>query len=124
MVTRPLGRAGKGTMGCLTTLLLFGVVVYFSLPIAQVFVRQYQFSDEMRTCAILAPNLTNDVIRRRLLDKADALGLPADATKNLKIRRTGDPDRRINLDTEFSETVHLPGFAYTFHFTPHADQPL
>lgn len=124
MVTRPLGRAGKGTTGCLMTFLVFGAIVYFSLPVAQVFVRQYQFSDEMRTCAILATNLTNDVIRRRLTDKADALGLPPEAVKNLKIRRTGDPDRRINIDSDFEETVKLPGFTYTFHFTPHADQPL
>lgn len=124
MVTRPLGRAGKGSMGCLTTLLLFGAVVYWSLPVAQIYVRQYQFADEMRTCAILAPNLTDDVIRRRLQDKADQLGLPAEAVKHLKVRRTGDPDRRISIDSDYSERVHLPGFQYTFEFRPHADQPL
>lgn len=124
MVTGRMGRAGKGSLGCMTTLLLFGAVVYFGLPVGQIYVRQYQFAEEMRTATILAPNLTDAVIRRRLQDKADELALPPEALKNLKIRRTGGSDRRITIDTEYQETVHFPGLDYTFHFTPHADQPL
>lgn len=126
MVTGRMGRAGKGSLGCLTTFALFGLVVYLGLPVGQLYVRQYQFSEEMRTATILATNLTDAVIRRRLQDKADELALPPDAVKNLKIRRTGGIDRRITIDSEYEETVHFPigGFTYTFHFTPHADQPL
>lgn len=124
MVTGRMGRAGKGSMGCLTTLALFGGVVYLGIPVGQVYVRQYQFSDEMRTSAILATNLTDAVIRRRLQDKADELALPPEAVKNLKIRRTGGTDRHITIDSEYEETVHFPGYSYTFHFLPHADQPL
>lgn len=124
MVTGRMGRAGKGSMGCMTTLALFGAVVYFGLPVGQVYVRQYQFADEMRNSTILAPNLTDAVIRRRLIDKADELGLPPEAVKNLKIRRTGGTDRHITIDSEYEETVHFLSYSYTFHFTPHADQPL
>ncbi|HET7041722.1 MAG TPA: hypothetical protein VFI13_06875 [Gemmatimonadales bacterium] len=124
MVTGRSGRAGKGSLGCLTTLVFFGAVAYFGLPVGQIYVRQYQFADEMRTATVLATNLTDAVIRRRLQDKADELGLPPEAVKNLKIRRTGGTDRHITIDSAYDETVHLPGFAYTFHFTPHADQPL
>ena len=126
MVTGRMGRAGKGSFGCLTTLALFGLVVYLGLPVAQLYVRQYQYAEEMRTATILAPNLTDAVIRRRLQDKADELSLPPEATKNLKIQRTGGTDRHITIDSDYEETVHFPvgGLSYTFHFTPHADQPL
>ena len=124
MVTGPNGRAGKGSSGCLLTLVVFGVVIYFGLPVAEVYVRQYTFSEEMRTDARLATGLTDAVIRRRLIDKADELGLPPEAIKNLKIRRTGASDRRITIDTEYAETVKRPFFTYTFTIQPHAEESL
>ena len=118
------GRAGKGTSGCLTTLVLFGIALYFGLPVADVYVRQYQFAEEMRSQARLAPSLTDAVIRRRLEDKADALDLPAEALKTLKIKRTGGSARRITIDAEYSETVVRPFFRHTFTFRPHAEEQL
>jgi len=124
MVTGPDGRAGKGSSGCLLTLVIFGAVIYFGLPVAEVYVRQYSFSEEMRADARLATGLTDAVIRRRLVDKADALGLPPEAIKNLKIRRTGGSDRQITIDSEYAETVTRPFFTYTFTIRPHADASL
>lgn len=124
MVTGPNGRAGKGSSGCLVTLVLFGAVIYFGLPVAEVYVRQYSFSEEMRSQARLAPGLTDVVIRRRLMDKADELGLPPEAIKNLKIRRTSGRDKRIIIDSEYSETVRRPMFEHTFTIRPHADAEL
>jgi len=124
MVTGPGGRAGKTSMGCLMTLLLFGAAIYIGMPVAQVYIRQYQFSEEMRSQARLGPSLTDAVIRRRLIDKADQLGLPPEAIKNLKIKRTGGRNRRITIDTEYSETVKRPLFEHTFTVRPHADLPL
>jgi len=124
MVTGPNGRAGKGSSGCLLTLVIFGLVIYFGLPVAEVYVRQYSFSEEMRADARLATGLTDAVIRRRLIDKADALGLPPEAIKNLKIRRTGGSDRQITIDSEYAETVTRPFFTYTFTIRPHADASL
>ena len=123
-VTGPNGRAGKGSGGCLTTLVVFGAVLYFGLPVAEVYVRQYSFSEEMRSQARLGPSLTDAVIRRRLTDKADELGLPPEAMKNLKIRRTAGRDRRITIDSEYNETVVRPGFTHTFIIRPHAEAQL
>lgn len=124
MVTGPNGRAGKGSTGCLFTLVLFAAVIYFGLPVAEVHIRQYRFSEEMRSQARLAPSLTDAVIRRRLIDKADELGLPPEATRNLQIRRTGGRERRIWIDSEYAETVKRPFFEHTFVIRPHADLPL
>jgi len=124
MVTGPNGRAGKTSMGCLTTLVLFGAAIYIGMPVAQVYIRQYQFAEEMRSQARLGPSLTDAVIRRRLIDKADELALPPEAIKNLKIKRTGGRDRRITIDSEYAETVKRPFFEHTFIVRPHADLPL
>lgn len=124
MVTGPNGRAGKGSSGCLLTLLVFGAVVYFGLPIAEVYVRQYSFSEEMRSQARLAPGLTDAVIRRRLADKADELELPPEAMKNLRIQRSSGRDKHITIDSEYAETVRRPGFEHTFTIRPHADAQL
>ena len=124
MVTGPGGRAGKGSMGCLLTLLIFGVVLWLGLPVAQIYVKQYSFEEEMRSQARLGPSLTDAVIRRRLVDMVDELGLPADAAKNIKIRRTSGRDRRITIESEYSVTVRNPVFTHTFQFRPHADLPL
>lgn len=124
MVTGPNGRAGKGSSGCLFTLLIFGVVVWLGLPIAQIYIKQYSFEEEMRSQARLGPSLTDVVIRRRLLDKVDELTLPAEAAKNLKIKRTSGREKRITIDSEYSVTVRNPLFSHTFVFRPHADLPL
>lgn len=125
MVTGRLGRSGKGNFGCIVTFALFGAVVYFGLPLGQIYVRQYQFAEEMRSQARLAPSLTDAVIRRRLMDKADELSLPPEAVKNLKIRRQLiDRERHIIIDSEYQETMTLPGITHTFTFRPHADLPL
>ncbi len=124
MVTGPNGRAGKGSGGCLFTLLIFGVVVWLGLPIAQVYIKQYSFEEEMRSQARLGPGLTDAVIRRRLLDKVDELSLPPEAAKNLKIKRTAGREKHITIDSEYSVTVRNPVFTHTFVFRPHADLPL
>ncbi|MEP6744257.1 MAG: hypothetical protein ABJB33_02090 [Gemmatimonadota bacterium] len=69
-------------------MVIFGLVLYFGIPIAEVYIRQYQFAEAMRSQARLAPSLTDAVIQRRLSDKADQLGLPPEASKNLRIQRT------------------------------------
>lgn len=124
MVTGPNGRAGKGSGGCLLTLVIFGVVVWLGLPIGQVYVKQYSFEEEMRSQARLGPGLTDAVIRRRLLDKVDELSLPPEAAKNIRIRRTAGRDKHITIDSEYSVTVRNPIFTHTFVFRPHADLPL
>jgi hypothetical protein len=118
------GRRGSSTSGCLFSLLLFGGALYFGIPIAGVYIRYYQLSDEMHSAARLAPSLTDATIQRRVADKADDLALPPDVVKNLRIRRLGGTERKITIDTEYRETVQLQLFTHTFVFKPHAEEPL
>ena len=73
----------------------------------------------MRSAARLAPSLDDQVIKRRLADKVDDLGLPADAHRFVIQRR-----RTITIETSYAETLDLPFFNHTFRFNPRAEAPL
>jgi hypothetical protein len=123
MVTPKIrSRRGASTAGCLVSLVLFVAAVYYGIHLGQPWVRYYQLLDEMRVSARLAPTLSDGVIRRRLEQKVDQLGLPADA-KKFQINRSGKP-RRIVISTLYSETVTVPLLTYTFHFAPETEEPL
>ena len=79
MVTGASNRRGSSSTGCLLTLLLFSAALYYGINIGEVYWRFYQYQDEMRSQARLAPSLADGVIRRRLLLTVDRLGLPAEA---------------------------------------------
>ena len=122
MVNQKGSRRGASTIGCLISLLLFAAVVYYGINIGRVYLRYYQLQDTMRSNARLAPSLTDAVIRRRLVDRVEELGLPDSAEKFI-IRRSGRP-RNITIETGYSESVDLPLFKHTFNFHPRTVEPL
>jgi hypothetical protein len=118
MVTHVSSRRGSSSTGCLLTLLVFAAVLYYGVHIGEVYYRFYQYQEEMRSQARLAPSLEDGVIRRRLLLVVDELGLPQEAQR-ITIRRTVRP-RQIAIEAEYAEEVDLPLFKHTFHLRPHA----
>jgi hypothetical protein len=81
MVTPRLGRRGASTRGCLFSLLIFVAALYYGVNIGEVFYRYYQYRDAMRSAARFAPTLPDDVIVRRVVERADELGLPSKARR-------------------------------------------
>jgi len=122
MVTPFSNRRGSSTTGCLFTLLVFCGALYYGVHIGEVYWRYYQFQEEMRSEARLAPSLTDGVIRRRLLLKIDELDLPDEAQK-LTIKRIARPPQ-ITIEAEYTEEVHLPLFNHAFRLHPHAVEGL
>ena len=57
MVTGASNRRGSSSTGCLLTLLLFSAALYYGINIGEVYWRFYQYQDEMRSQARLAPSL-------------------------------------------------------------------
>ncbi|MFN8650978.1 MAG: hypothetical protein U0133_03640 [Gemmatimonadales bacterium] len=104
------------------SLVIFAALVYYGIHLGQPWLRYYQLVDEMRVSARLAPTLSDGVIRRRLEQKADELGLPPES-KKFQITRSGKP-RRITITTMYSETVNAFLLNYTFHFAPETEEPL
>ena len=114
---------GASSTGCLFSLLIFVALLYYGVNIGEVWFRYYRMVDELKTQARLAAAIDDGTIRRRLQAAATEIGLPDDAGRNIAIRRTATP-REIRLETSYNESVDLPLFRRTFHFTPKATQPL
>lgn len=114
-------RPGRSSLGCLVTLLLVVAAGYFGVNAAEAYWRYYQFQDAMKQEARFASRRSDDVIRSRLLAKADSLGLPAEATRRLRVMRAPE---LIRIDSDYHETVELPGVVRQLHFTPRAETRL
>jgi len=106
-------RGGRSRLGCLFTTLVFAAVLYYGVGVGGVYVRYWQLADQMNELATLAPSLDDATIQRRLVLKADDLGLPPEA-HHFVIRRYDRPPE-IRIATAYSETVDLPFTTYTIH---------
>lgn len=122
MVRLRSNRRGGSTMGCLAWLAITGAVLYYGSKIGGHYWNFYQLQDEMRSQARLAPGLNDQVIRRRVLDKADELNIML-KPRDVKITRGGRPPH-ITIETEYSDSVSLPLFKKVFVFSPKAEEPL
>jgi hypothetical protein len=110
-------RRGGSAFGCVISIIVTAVILYYGLHISQVYFRYYQLEDAMESQARLAPGLKDDVIYRRLAALSDSL---LGRTLTFRINRTD----RITIHTEYSDSVDLPFFKHAFHFTPTAEQKL
>ncbi len=109
--------AGKIKLGCLFTLVLLVAGVYYGIDFAHVRLRYYQISDYVKTQADFAPALDDATIRRRLIAKADSLGLPL-GDRDWSIKRTFSP-RQIAIKATYQDSVviEFPGLRKVFYFT-------
>ena len=113
---------GKSKLGCLISLLIVAVVVYYGINIGGVYLQYWRLVDDMRSQANYAPNIDDTTIRRRLLQTIDDLHLPPEA-RRITIRRTTRP-REIVIRTEYQRTLDLPFYEYVVTFKPEARAPL
>ena len=116
------GTRGGSKRGCVLTLLVLVVAVYYGIGIGGHYVTYFRFLDEMRTQARLASTVDNATIQRRLLDRIEELGLPAEA-RRVSIRRTARP-REIRISTSYQVTFELPFYVHVHTFNPEARAPL
>lgn len=116
-------RRGASTTGCLLSLLVLVAVLYYGVNIGELYFRYYRLVDEMGSQARVAAALDNGTIQRRIIAAIQDIGLPDDATSNLQITRVASP-RQITIESEYSESVHLPLFDHTFRFHPKVTEPL
>lgn len=115
-------RRGKSRLGCVFTLLLLALGLYYGIPLGSVYYRYWSVKQEIRTQARLAPSIDNATIMRRIRRKAEELGLPNEA-KEVSIRRTLRP-REITIKTSYEENIELPFFNFTLALTPEVTSPL
>jgi hypothetical protein len=126
VVTRRGDEAGKARLGCLFFLLVAVALGYYGFQYLEVRYRFYRMQDEVRNNATFAPTLSDEVIRRRLVARADTLGIPI-GRRDWVIRRTREP-REIFIYGAYDDSVviELPGYTkvFRFRFEPQARAPL
>ena len=106
MVTWWRDRTGGSQLGCLGTLLVFGVFIYAVVKVGPPWLRYQQFRDEMHADAQFAISLPDSVIRSRLMLRADSLRLPEEAKRKLYIHRGQNP-KVILIRSQYSERIHF-----------------
>lgn len=112
-------RHGRGSFGCLFSLLLFVGALYYAIPFGEVYFRYYRLLDAMRFQATLARSLDDQTITRNLTATADSL---LGQTPRFRIIRRGNP-ARITIQTEYSERVELPLLKRSITLRPRVDEP-
>ena len=124
MVSLLRDRSGKGGLGCIGTIVLVVLVIYFGSRLIPPWMHYQQFQDEMRSNARFGATLPDSIIRIRLIAQADTLGLPPEA-KHITIRRRIGRPSTIIISAEYAEKVNLPIFGIKLlHFKPKAEEPL
>lgn len=114
------GRRGAGNLGCLLSLLLFVAALYYGVHVGEVYLRYYRLLDAMRFQASIAPSVTDEVIKGRLMATADSL---LGHTPTFQVVRNGNP-ARITIQAEYRDSVDLPFFKRAFPLHPRAEAPL
>lgn len=120
MVNLRVRRRGASMLGCLLSVVLFMGALYYGMHIGGVYWRYYQMLDDMRQQAKRADQVTDDAIQAHLSAQADSI---LGQTPDFRVDRGGRPSR-ITIQTEYTETVVLPGFNHTFMLRPRAEEPL
>lgn len=110
-------RRGASTLGCLFALVVIAAIAYFGVNIGQVYLRFYEYQDDMKQEARFAGANNNDKILVSLRARADSLGLPEDA-KAIAIRRGA---HNIAIEAEYYERLEFPMYAKDLLFHPHAE---
>lgn len=107
MVNPAANRRGRGMFGCLAPLALLALLLYLGVKFGRPWFADEQFQDEVRSTAKFASTLSDSAMRVRINARADSLGLPPAAKKNLRITRLNNPPR-VLVETHYDVTVTLP----------------
>jgi hypothetical protein len=109
-------RLGATKFGCLLYLLFVSAILYFGIPIGEMYFRYQEYKDAMRQELRFRSNLSNDKIRLHLKLQADSLGLPEEAG-DVTVHRQGN---QISVESEYDETIKILGLKKQIHFVARA----
>jgi len=122
VVTRRSGahrRRGVSTLGCLLSLLVAAVVVYYAVDVGKAYWKYYRLRDEMENTARFAERRSDEDLQRHLAGIARDLELPPEAQRFV-IRRTQVPPV-ITIRTQYQVTLELPFHNRIITFRPHVE---
>lgn len=106
MVMKTRNARGTSTLGCLVSLILTGVVLYYGNTAGRIWWRYLELKDRMKTAAMFASTQKDDQLMRNLVNDVREIGVPAEAAK-FRIERIDVP-RAISISTQYTEVIDLP----------------
>lgn len=116
MVGRGRNDRGASMLGCLFSIMILMVVLYYAVDIGRVYWDFYKFQDEMETSARFAQTQSDEQIRNHLRDVARDLELPTEAQR-IVIRRTPPT---ITIRSQYVVDIELPFTHKTLVLRPSA----
>ncbi len=109
-------RRGASRLGCLLSVVLFGVLLYLGLRVGKVYFRYYEYRDAMKQEVRFRTSQTDVQITTRLQAIADSLGLPEEAG-DVTVTRSGG---QITVEAQYVEVVDLRVTRRVIRFEPRA----
>lgn len=106
MVGQGRNHRGASMLGCLFSIMILMVVLYYAVDVGRVYWDYYKFQDEMETSARFASTQSDDQIRLHLKGVAQDLGLPAEAQR-IVIRRSKSPPL-VSIRSQYAIELTLP----------------
>ena len=106
MVATSRRTRGTSTLGCLVSLVVTFVVLYYGNRVGRVWWRYLELKDRMSQAARFAGSHTDQDILRELQGDVAEIGAPAEAAK-FRIVRIEVP-RAITIETAYSELIDVP----------------
>jgi hypothetical protein len=122
MVGRGRNDRGASTLGCLFSIMILMVVLYYAVDVGRVYWDFYKFQDEMETSARFAQTQSDEQIRNHLRNVARDLELPTEAQRII-IRRSQAPSL-ITIRSQYVVDIVLPFTHKTLVLRPSVEVPL
>lgn len=112
---------GEGRVGFMITLIIVGVAIFLGVKVIPVRIAAYEFRDVLREEARYgAVRNSDDVVTKRIMDKAVELEIPLDK-KNLKVSRT--PTQMV-ITANYEQPIDLKVTTYVYRFNETEKAPL
>jgi hypothetical protein len=100
-------------------LAIASAVVYFGFNLGEVLWNYYQYTDRMEQEVRFAGSRSDAVIKRRIAQFADSIGLP-EAAHRVHVKRG---QKVISIWAEYYDNIEFPGFVREIRFNPKASGP-
>jgi hypothetical protein len=117
---RHRGQRGEGQIGCVFGLIVLIAVSYIAFKMIPVKVRAADLRQEITDVARSAGAYKEPEIRKRIMAKAEELGLPLE-TRDLEIIRKSE---RVYIEANYVVPVEFPGYTYQWKFKHVVDNPV
>jgi len=109
-------RRGASTGGCLLSIVVLMVVLYYGINLGRVWYRYFEIQDRMKAAARYSQNQSDNEIRAQLRSDVIDIGLPRDQIRFQLVRVAHPPS--ITITSEYQEKIDLPLLKRTLTFRP------